>query len=125
MLTRKLLPWVDWVTPNWAELAVLSGLPVGDLAEAELHSIAVTRTFIDLTNDLATIPMQQGPAAPGTGRVTIGWGRHDRLCWPIQAHRAAAAFPSARLHWFERSGHYSWWDEPEAVARLIAETAED
>jgi pimeloyl-ACP methyl ester carboxylesterase len=43
----------------------------------------------------------------------------------VQAERAAAAFPSARLHWFEHSGHYSWWDEPDAVARVIAETVGD
>lgn len=92
------------------------------LVARELDSIAATRTFSELTVDLATIPMQDGPAAPSTGKVAIGWGRHDRLCFPEQAHRAAARFPSARLRWFERSGHYSWWDEPNEVVRLIEET---
>lgn len=96
-----------------------------DLAEAELNSIAATQTFTELTVDLATMPQQDGPAAPGTGRVAIGWGRHDRLCWPVQAYRAATRFPSARLHWFEGSGHYSWWDEPDAVVQLIERTVAD
>ena len=33
-LQERLLPLVDWVTPNWEELAVLSGLPVRREAEA-------------------------------------------------------------------------------------------
>lgn len=106
-------------------LSVLSARPWEldpELVATELHSIAATQTFSGLTVNLATIPQQEGPAAPQTGQVAIGWGRDDRLCWPVQAHRAAAAFPSARLHWFENSGHYSWWDEPEEAAKLIKET---
>jgi pimeloyl-ACP methyl ester carboxylesterase len=94
----------------------------GDDVEAELASYAKTGTFAELVNDLAAAPMQEGPAAPGTGNIAIGWGRHDRLCLPVQALRAQAAFPNARLHWFERSGHLPIWDEPEETVRLIRET---
>lgn len=89
------------------------------LVADELDSYAATPTFDALVRDLATGPMQVGPAAADSGPVTIGWGRHDRLCLPAQASRAQAAFPSARLHWFEESGHFPHWDEPEAAARLI------
>ncbi len=85
----------------------------------ELDSYAVTATFDALVRDLGKGPMQQGPAAIDSGPVTIGWGRHDRLCLPRQAARALAAFPSARLHWFEHSGHFPHWDEPEATVKLI------
>lgn len=34
-LERELLPLVDWITPNWAEVGLLSGLPVSDLETAE------------------------------------------------------------------------------------------
>lgn len=91
----------------------------GDLVEAELTSFADTPTFNALANDLAYGPLQEGPAAPGTGLVTIGWGRHDHLCLPVQAERAHAAFPGSRLVWFERSGHFPMWDEPEETAELI------
>jgi pimeloyl-ACP methyl ester carboxylesterase len=38
--------------------------------------------------------------------------------------RALEAFPDARLHWFENSGHYPMWDEPAAVAaQILAWTA--
>ena len=52
-------------------------------------------------------------------RVTLGWGRHDGLCLPAQAHRAHRAVPGAGLHWFERSGHLPPWDEPLATAELL------
>ncbi len=87
----------------------------------ELDSYAGTSTFDALVRDLSGGPMQQGPAAINSGPVTIGWGRHDRLCLPRQAKRALAAFPSARLHWFEHSGHFPHWEEPEATAKLILE----
>ena len=85
----------------------------------ELDSYAGTPTFDALVRDLSGGPMQRGPAAADSGPVTIGWGRHDRLCLPRQAKRAMAAFPGATLHWFERSGHFPHWEEPEATARLI------
>ncbi len=93
----------------------LDGRQVAD----ELQSYVATPTFDALVRDLGGGPMQQGPAARDSGRVTIGWGRHDRLCLPRQAKRAMAAFPSTTLHWFEHSGHFPHWEEPDATARLI------
>lgn len=89
----------------------------------ELASLSTTSTFDALVRDLASGPEQTGPAAYGTGRIVIGWGRHDRLCLPKQAARAQAAFPSADLHWFETSGHFPMWDMPEeTVAVILAAT---
>ena len=120
---RGSLPAISRITPaRTALLAQLSAKPwkldprqVAD----ELDSYAGTPTFDALVRDLSGGPMQQGPAARDSGPVTIGWGRHDRLCLPRQAKRAMAAFPSATLHWFEHSGHFPHWDEPEATATLI------
>lgn len=103
-------------------LAQLSAHPWrldGDVVATELASYATTSTFDDLVNDLAAGPEQRGPAASSTGRISIAWGRHDRLCLPRQASRARVAFPSARLQWFEHSGHFPMWDEPEATARFV------
>ncbi|MCW3796349.1 alpha/beta fold hydrolase [Sphingomonas sp. BN140010] len=105
-----------------ALLAQLSARPWaldgGTVAE-ELTSYASTATFDALVRDLSTGPMQTGPAAAQSGEVVIGWGRHDRLCLPGQAARAQAAFPSARMVWFEHSGHFPIWDEPDKVVRVI------
>lgn len=107
-----------------ALLAQLSARPWaldGDLVESELKSFAGTATFDALVKDLANGPPQEGPAAPGAGKVTIGWGRHDRLCFPVQAGRAQAAFPEARLVWFDKSGHFPMWDQPQDTAASILE----
>ena len=108
-----------------ALLAQLSARPWaldGKVVGTELESLSSTPTFDALVVDLATGPEQTGPAASGVGRVVIGWGRHDRLCLPRQAARAQAAFPSAQLHWFEGSGHFPMWDQPEETVAVILDT---
>lgn len=89
------------------------------VVRTELESFAATSTFDTLIRDLAAGPEQDGPAAPTSGPVTIGWGRHDRLCLPRQAARAKAAFPSARLYWFDKCGHFPMWDRPDETVELI------
>ncbi|HEX8256827.1 MAG TPA: alpha/beta hydrolase [Allosphingosinicella sp.] len=93
-------------------------VPAGEAAR-ELGTIAATPTFDALLDDLAFGPVQAGPAAAGAGPVTIGWGRDDRLCLPVQALRAQEAFPSAQLHWFDDCGHFAIWDKPRQVIELI------
>ena len=105
-----------------ALLAQLSARPWAlspELVAGELKSFASTQTFDALVHNLSTGPEQAGPAAPTSGPVTIGWGRQDRLCLPGQAKRATAAFPEAAMHWFEHSGHFPMWDQPEETVRLI------
>jgi pimeloyl-ACP methyl ester carboxylesterase len=89
-----------------------------ELLSRELKSFAATGGFDALVKDLSTGPMQQGKAE-GTEPIVIGWGRKDRLCLPRQARRALAAFPGAKLHWFNDSGHFPMWDQPEETARVV------
>ena len=106
-----------------ALLAQLSARPwalEGKFVAEELRSLAETRTLSALIRDLGYGPGQEGRQVR-EGEVAIGWGRHDRLCLPVQARRAAARFPGARLHWFEHSGHFPMWDEPAEVVRLVRE----
>ncbi|WP_209426944.1 alpha/beta fold hydrolase [Pararhodobacter sp. SW119] len=103
-------------------LAQLSARPWkldGDIVATELKSFAATTTFDALVRDLATAPEQEGPAAETSRPVVIGWGRQDRLCLPRQAARAQEAFPSAKLHWFAKCGHFPMWDQPEETVQLI------
>ncbi|MGZ3305123.1 MAG: alpha/beta fold hydrolase [Asticcacaulis sp.] len=109
-------------------MAQLSARPwalPGGFAAGEWRSLVETQTYNALVSDLYHAPMQRGPASKTSGPVTIGWGRQDRLCPPIQAERAVAAFPGANLHWFEKCGHYPPWDQPQACARLIVEATGD
>jgi pimeloyl-ACP methyl ester carboxylesterase len=48
----------------------------------------------------------------------------NHLLLPRQAHRAQAAFPKARLHWFESCGHFPQWDQPDETVRLILEATD-
>jgi pimeloyl-ACP methyl ester carboxylesterase len=67
-------------------------------------------------------PRQEGaPAGAVPGRVTIGWGRRDRVTFAGQAQRATAAFPDAKLHWFDRCGHFPQWEAREDAVRVILE----
>jgi pimeloyl-ACP methyl ester carboxylesterase len=108
-----------------ALLAQLSARPWalnGDLVAGELLSLTKTPNFDALVSDLAFGPVQPGPAAPGSGPVTIGWGRQDRLTLPIQAERALVAFPGARLHWFNGSGHFPMLDQPDETIALVLDS---
>lgn len=123
-LLRLIRPALPVLSRNAATrtalLAQLSARPWqldGRAVAAELTSYAVTPTFDALVRDLADGPIQGGPAAEG--RVAIGWGRHDRLCLARQAGRAMAAFPTATFRWFEHSGHFPAWDEPDAAVDFI------
>ncbi|RYG29295.1 MAG: alpha/beta fold hydrolase [Burkholderiales bacterium] len=129
-LLRAIRPLLPALSKNAASrtalLAQLSARPWAldpKVVAKELESLSTTRTFDALARDLANGPEQAGPAADPTRRIVIGWGRHDRLCLPQQAARAKVAFPSATLHWFEASGHFPMWDQPdETVAVILAAT---
>jgi pimeloyl-ACP methyl ester carboxylesterase len=125
-LLRAIRPGLPMLSRNavsrTALLAQLSAHPWAldpSIVATELTGLSTTATFDALVHDLATGPEQIGPAADSTGRMVIGWGRHDRLCLPRQAARAKAAFPSAKLHWFESSGHFPMWDAPEETVDVI------
>ena len=125
-LLRAIRPGLPMLSRNTvARTALLAQLSVRpwtlapEMVATELASLCATPTFDSLVNDLSSGPEQTGPAAKSTGRVVIGWGRHDRLCLPRQAARAKAAFPSAELRWFESSGHFPTWDIPEETVAII------
>jgi pimeloyl-ACP methyl ester carboxylesterase len=93
------------------------------LVRTELTAMAETGVFDAMLRELARGPLQEGTPTP-PGRVTIGWGRQDRLLLPRQAARAQAAFPTAALHWFERCGHFPQWDRPGEAAEVILRNVE-
>jgi pimeloyl-ACP methyl ester carboxylesterase len=128
-LLRLLRPVMPWVTGNaLGRTLLLSQLSVrpwalsADLALSEMHGYADSPSFDPLLHALVSGPEQRGAAAGATlGPLTIGWGRQDRVCLPRQAARALQRFPGARLHWFERCGHFPHWDQPQQAVRLILE----
>ncbi|RJY09400.1 alpha/beta fold hydrolase [Aurantiacibacter aquimixticola] len=129
-LVRALRPALPTILRNVAGrtalMAQLSARPWAldpAIISGELRSFADTRTFNALVKDLGTGANQQGP--PDTQKsIVIGWGRKDRLCLPQQARRAMAAFPDAELHWFEHSGHFPMWDQPQETVQVILDATE-
>lgn len=128
----RLVRWLQPVMPFIARhaatrsllLAQLSARPWAlspDLVLTEMRSFASTKVFDAVARELATGPLQMG-AANTPGRLAIGWGRQDRLLLPRQAYRAQAAFPSAKLHWFDGCGHFPQWDQPAQTVQLIEAT---
>ncbi len=128
-LLRRIRPTLPALLGNpggrTALLAQFSARPWAldaDVVRTELEGYVDSPSFHAVLDDLARGPRQEG-APPGTlpGRLTIGWGRRDRVTLARQASRAVAAFPDAELHWFARSGHFPLWDEPAETVRLVLE----
>ena len=94
-----------------------------DAVLAEMRSFASSPVVEDVLRALATGPRQEGaPAGTARGELVLGWGRRDLVTLPSQAARAQALFPDARLHWFERCGHFPQWDRPTDTAELILQS---
>ena len=86
----------------------------------EMRSFAESPSFDELLDNLAYGEQQKGAPKNSIEKpLVIGWGRRDRVCLPSQAKRALELFPDARLHWFDRCGHFPQWDRPAETTRLI------
>ena len=124
-LVRALQPAMPVLTGNpvlrtvlFAQFSAHGWTVPGPIALQEMRSFAATPAFDALLDSLVHGPAQEG-AIDTPGRVTIGWGRRDLVCFPTQAARASRAFPRAVLHWFDHSGHFPHWDAPEETVRVI------
>ncbi len=86
----------------------------------EMNSYAASPSFNKLLRNLAYGEKQKGCQRYSiTKPLVIGWGRKDRVCFPKQAKIAIKLFPDAKLHWFEKCGHFPHWDVPQQTAELI------
>ncbi|VTU24068.1 alpha/beta fold hydrolase [Variovorax sp. PBL-E5] len=118
-------------SPRWralllTQLSAQAAALAPSLVLEEMRSYATAPSFDRMLRDLVRGAAQEGAASGSLGKpLVIGWGRLDRVCLARQAARARLLFPDARLHWFERSGHFPHWDAPEETARLILETTAD
>ena len=126
-LVNAIQPMLPGITSNAAGrtmlLAQFSAHPWAlpqALVLQELQNFKRSVSFGPMLDSLIAGPMQAGANAQSDRcAITIGWGRHDHVCFTSQAARAQAAFPKARLHWFEHSGHFPMWDSPAETALLI------
>jgi hydroxymethylpyrimidine/phosphomethylpyrimidine kinase len=127
-LHQRLLPQINWITPNWSELGVLAGTPVNSLAQAEaaaavlahrhphLH-IVVTGGDAEPPTDLLRMPSGELHRFPGKRiktRSTHGTGcafSSALLCrlllgdTPVAAIRAAKSFVAEAMRHAPGLGH--------------------
>lgn len=95
----------------------------GEAVLEEMQSYTRAMRFDELLHSLAYGPEQEGaPAGSMRKPMVIGWGRQDRVCMPRQAAVAQRLFPDARMHWFDRCGHFPHWDQPQDTVRMILES---
>lgn len=126
-LVRALRPALPTLLGNpagrTALLAQFSARPWAvrsDVALNEVRGLATAPSTDAALRALVDGPRQTGaPAGTLPGRVVIGWGRRDLVTVPAQAQRAAALFPDATLHWFNRCGHFPQWDVPDEATRVV------
>ena len=58
-------------------------------------------------------------------RVTIVWGRQDRVSRPENRKALPRELSGAAVHWLDHCGHFPQWDQPEEMVRLtLGGTAE-
>ncbi|GAA4634763.1 alpha/beta fold hydrolase [Mycolicibacterium sediminis] len=97
-----------------------------DLVLTELRGFARSASIDDAVHALIHGPKQQGAKGGSTlAKVTIGWGRNDRVTFPSEAERARALYPQASMHWFDDCGHFPHWDQPEQTVSLILDATAD
>jgi pimeloyl-ACP methyl ester carboxylesterase len=124
-LSGRIRAWPLLARSRYARMAgaaLLYGHPSRMTAEIMLGDLAsmVGSQAFDLVAEAGRNYTFASP--PPTVPVTVAWGTRDRILWPRQARRAAAALPRARHVWLYRAGHVPMIDEPERVASLILET---
>jgi len=123
-LHQRLLPQINWITPNWSELGVLAGATVNSLAQAEaaaanlarrhphLH-IVVTGGDAEPPTDLLRLPSGELHRFPGKRiktRSTHGTGcafSSALLCRLIQGDTPVAAIRAAKSFVAEAMRHSS------------------
>ena len=95
-MRAELLPWVDFVTPNWAELSILTGLPVSNLLDAEFAGASLAQAHPGL-HVVAT----GGDASDCTDLLVLPGGESLRFLGEHVAtsstHGTGCAFSSALL----------------------------
>lgn len=128
-LIRLLQPAMPALTGNpvgrtllFAQFSARPWTVPADVALQEMRTFAASPSFDELLESLVEGPVQEGiPSGARIRPIVIGWGRQDRVCLPRQAARAKERFPDARLHWFERCGHFPQWDSADEAVRVILE----
>ncbi|MGN2635362.1 alpha/beta fold hydrolase [Nocardia takedensis] len=90
------------------------------------NGAAQAPAFTDALASFDTARLDESRAALTDIPVTIAWGDRDvLLTYSTQSRRARTALPEARHVTLRGSGHTPFYDDPEACAQVLLETARD
>ena len=106
------------------DMMVDGSRPSGEESAAMIAAFAATPVFGAYLDDAALAGRELRDLDQVQVPTTILWGDRDRVL-PQAKHEAffREALPAARFETLKRAGHVPFWDAPERVADVIAQTA--
>jgi 2-hydroxy-6-oxonona-2,4-dienedioate hydrolase len=95
-----------------------------DLMQQRLENILARRDHLEsFLKSLAANPKQFTDYGPRLGEIAspalVVWGRDDRFVAMDTGLRLIAGIPNARMHIFNRCGHWVQWEHAEAFNRMV------
>jgi pimeloyl-ACP methyl ester carboxylesterase len=125
ILDQALVSYIDYVRAGFEEPGGFERVFGAEPPTSQLEQWDLNR---EMTFRIAWKPYMYNPTLPHLlggvkAPALIVWGRRDRVV-PLECgERYAEALPSARLAVLEGAGHFVEMEQPDAVAKLIAEFA--
>jgi pimeloyl-ACP methyl ester carboxylesterase len=125
ILDQALVSYIDYVRAGFEEPGAFERLYGAEPPTSQLEQWDLNR---EMTFRIAWKPYMYNPTLPHLlggvkAPALIVWGRRDRVV-PLECgERYAGALPRARLAVIEGAGHFVEMEQPDAVAKLIAELA--
>jgi pimeloyl-ACP methyl ester carboxylesterase len=93
-----------------------------DLARAIVDSLQRCRSYEQVLAAIGHHRFERAADVDPELPVTVVWGDHDRILTPVHQSRELAP-PQTRWVVLPHCGHAPMWDAPEAVVRLVEQTA--
>ena len=117
-------PTIDNLKKMMAVFVFAAGSLTDALYQARLDNMMAQREHLEnFTKSLAANPKQFPDVSARLGEVAaatlIVWGRDDRFVPMDTGLRLLAGLPNARLHVFNRCGHWVQWEHADAFNRLV------
>ncbi len=123
ILDQALVSYIDYVRAGFADQSAFERLFGADPATALLEQWDLNR---EMTFRIAWKPYMYNPTLPHLlagvrPPALVVWGREDRIV-PLEcARQYARALPGARVVEVEAAGHFVDMEQPETLAKLVAQ----
>jgi pimeloyl-ACP methyl ester carboxylesterase len=125
ILDQALVSYIDYARAGFADPTAFDRLFSPDPSTSQLEQWDLNR---EMTFRLAWKPYMYNPTLPPLlggvqTEALIVWGRDDRIVPAACGEQYGCALPRSRLAVVEGAGHFVDMEQPEALAKLIAQFA--